>query len=148
MLAPSAVADALALAFFVSAIIPAWVAQVVCQVFFSLVANIFNLVVPAMIQRYSPPQTFGTVLGLVFAAYGALQIILTSVQNAILRVVVHHTHGDPTAERWRVASALWVWMAVVIIVAAANFAAWAKVAPPTLGSVTMADVRQARNLQR
>ena len=139
-----AVADALAVGFFCTALIPTWAAQLTCQVFFTLVANVFFLIAPSMIQRYAPPELFGTVLGLVFAMYGVVQIAFSALQNAILRVVVHHTHGDPSAERWRVVDALWFWMAVVIGVAAANYVAWAKVAPPTMGVVTMADVREAK----
>ena len=61
-----------------------------------------------------------------------------------MRLALPASSGDPSAERWRLVSALLVWCVLTAAFATANFAAWQRVKPPSMGSVTMAHVREAR----
>lgn len=138
------VADLVAFGFLLTSVVPTFGAQIACQCFFTLVANIFYLLGPALLQRYSPPALFGTMLGIVYAVYGVVQVGLVTLQSTVLKLALPDTPGDPSPVRWRVVTALLVWCVLTVVIAGSNYAIWQRVRPPRLGSVTMAHVREAR----
>ena len=81
-------------------------------------------------------------IGVLNALYGVAQIALVAIQNALLKAALPNTAGDPTSERWRIVSALLLWCIALGGIAGANYGLWMRVRPPTMGSVTMAQVRE------
>ncbi len=129
--------DGLALAFAATLVQSDAAAQVVSQVLFTGLVNLYYVLVPGLAQRYSPAELFGTVLGAIFGLMGMGQVILFPLSNWLAAALEHH--GDT---RVRFIGRLMVWTVLVIVAGAANFAAWRRRPPPPVGSVTMSVIRR------
>ena len=102
----------------------------------SAFSNALFVVAPPLVQRYTPPELFGTVFGGLFAVTGVLQIAFINLGNLLVNSIT-------TDEKDAFDIKLVAWTVILLPAALMNFALWYRTPPPALGTITMAMVRSA-----
>jgi hypothetical protein len=129
--------DMFACAIFPLVILPTPTAQHAATVFFAMQSTIFYTMIPVQSQQFSPPELFGSLLGLVNGFLGVLQFVVVPIEDSIAASL-------GASERQTFIGEEAVWITLVIIFASFDYYWRWRVPPPRLGMVNMATVRAAQ----
>ena len=113
-------------------------AQLIASIIYAFLSVAFFLIVPVYCQLYSPPEMYGVIFGLWMGVVGIFQIVAEPIENSIALAITPQ-------ERWQLIGKQSFWTLVTVVFAAGNVCVWFRIPPPTLGTVSMADVWQARH---